>query len=56
MSIKELFFLIKYVRKSKSCLVLKDNLVIAYFGERNKKLDFYQELIMKVHYEHHRKD
>lgn len=48
MGIKEIFRLIKFLWKSDSCVVLKDNLVLSYFGKEEKTLRKFENRIMLI--------
>ena len=48
MGIREIFRLIKFLRKSDSCVVLKDNLVLQYFGKEDKTLQRFENRIMLI--------
>lgn len=57
MTIVELLRLFRFIIKSKSCLVLREDLVLDAFGKNDLILEDYEKVIMEHRYEHHhRKD
>lgn len=47
MKIKELFEIYKFIKKSKGCIILKDNLELRLFGEVSDKLMYFRDVIMQ---------
>ena len=54
MSISEIIRLIKFARKSQGCVVLRDDLTLHTFGDRDEKLASYEELIMRTRFKRDR--
>lgn len=48
MSIKEIFNIIKFIRKSDSCVILNGDLELRYFGKENKILQRFENRIMLI--------
>lgn len=48
MSIKEIFNIIKFIRKSDSCVILNGDLELRYFGKENKILQRFENQIMLI--------
>lgn len=48
MNIKEIFRIIKFLWKHKSCIVIDDNLEMSHFGKRNKTLNKFGDRIMLI--------
>ena len=48
MKIKELYNIFKFLRKSKSCLILKDDLELKPLGEIDDKMMNFNDEIMKI--------
>ena len=48
MNIKEIFRIIKFLWKKKSCIVIDDNLEMSKFGNRNKTLNKFGDRIMLI--------
>ena len=48
MNIKEIFRIIKFLWKKKSCIVLDDNLELAQFGEYNDTMNRFNDRIMHI--------
>ncbi len=48
MKIKELFRIIKFIRKSNSCLILRNDLQLSSFGDFDDTMIKYHDSIMKT--------
>lgn len=48
MKIKELVEMLCFLRKCKSCIVLKDNLQLRMFGDYNETMLYFHNEIMKI--------
>lgn len=48
MKIKEIYKIFRFLRKSKSCLILKDDFQLGFFGETDEKMMKFNEEILKI--------
>ena len=48
MKVKDFFRILKFLRKTNTCLILKDDLELKMFGDYNEDMEKFHDVLMSV--------